>query len=293
MKKCSLLLTLLLILSLLAGCGSSAPAAQVAATTLPVYTFASRILEGTQISCRRLVTEQVSCLHDYALNIDQVKSAEAAQVIVISGAGLEDFLGDLLRQKQIIDASEGLTLLPGKHHHQEDHRQEAHQDHGDPHIWLSPKAAMVMAENICAGLARVYPREKDRMEENLKGLLSDLEALQTYGETQLQDLSCRELITFHDGFAYLADAFQLTILRSIEEEHGSEASARDLSDLIALIREKQLPAIFTEKNGSDAAASVIAAETGVKTYSLTTAMSGDDYFSDMRANIDTLKEALS
>lgn len=44
-------------------------------------------------------------------------------------------------------------------------------------------------------------------------------------KTSLESLSCRELITFHDGFSYFADAFDLTILRAMEEEAGSEASA--------------------------------------------------------------------
>ena len=288
MKKTAVILTLALVLSLFAGCGNAAPQAQVAATTLPVYTFASQILEGTDISVTRLVTEQVSCLHDYTLNTTQVRAAESAQVIVISGAGLEDFLGDLLNGNKIIDASQGLTLLDAKEHHQEGGHDHSH----DPHIWLAPENAMVMAKNICEGLSERYPEKKDLMEKNLEGLLSQLEALQAYGEETLKDLSCREIITFHDGFAYLAQAFDLTILRSIEEEHGSEASAKDLSDLITLVQEKQLPAIFTEANGSDAAASVIAAETGVQVYALTTGMSGDDYFTAMRQNIDTLKEAL-
>ena len=291
MKKVSIVIAACILISLLSGCGASAPQAQVAATTLPVYTFTSRILDGTDITCTRLVTEQVSCLHDYALNIDQVRCSEAAEAVVISGAGLEDFLGDLLEEDKIIDSSRGISLLPGKEHHHEGHEGHDHAP-GDPHIWLSPEAAKVMSQNICEGLSAKYPDQKDRMEENLKALLNELSDLQAYGEEQLKDLSCREIVTFHDGFSYLAQAFDLTILRSIEEEHGSEASAKDLSDLIELVKEHQLPAIFTERNGSDAAASVIASETGVKTFPLTTAMSGDDYFSAMYQNIDTLKEAL-
>ena len=280
MKKFSLLLTLVLVIGLFAGCGQPVPQAQIAATTLPVYDFTQRILEGTELSATRLVTEQVSCLHDYSLNVNQVRASESAETIVISGAGLESFLGDLLKGDKIIDASQGLSLLPGEH------------GEADPHIWLSPENAKTMARNICDGLVARYPQHQTKMEENLTVLLSDLDELQAYGEEALKDLSCRELITFHDGFAYLAQAFDLTILQSIEEEHGSEASAKDLSQLIDLVKSHDLPAIFTEANGSDAAASVIAGETGAKIFQLTTAMSGDDYFSAMRKNIDTLKEAL-
>ena len=83
MKHLSLILALSLLLFALGGCGSPEPAAQIAATTLPVYEFTSRLCEGTGISVTRLVTEEVSCLHDYSLNVRQVKAAEAAQYIVI------------------------------------------------------------------------------------------------------------------------------------------------------------------------------------------------------------------
>ena len=288
MKKCAFVLVFAMILSLLAGCGTGGNSAQVAATTLPVYDFASRLCEGTDITVTRLVTEQVSCLHDYSLNVNQVRASESAQHIIISGAGLEDFLGDILQEDKIIDASAGIQLLESHHHHD---GEEASHEH-DPHIWLSPVTAQAMARNICEGLAGAYPQHRETLEANLVLLLADLEELQTYGEQQLKDLTCRELVTFHDGFAYFADAFDLTILEAIEEEAGSEASAQELTGLIELVKEHKLPAVFTEKNGSASAASVISTETGAKIFSLDMAMSGDSYFDSMYHNIDTLKEAL-
>ena len=108
----------------------------------------------------------------------------------------------------------------------------------------------------------------------------------------LRDLSCRELLTFHDGFAYFAQSFDLEIVKAVEEESGSEASAQTLIELIELVETHHLPAVFTERNGSMAAAHMIAQETGVQVYSLDTAMSGDSYFDAMYHNIVTLKEAL-
>ena len=60
-----------------------------------------------------------------------------------------------------------------------------------------------------------------------------------------------------------------------------------------LVQTHSLPAIFTEANGSTAAASVIRGETGVPYFSLDTAIGGSDYFEALTHNIDTLKEALS
>lgn len=288
MKKTLILLSLLILLSTLGGCGNASPPVQIAATTLPVYEFTARLCQGTGLQVTRLVTESVSCLHDYTLQVSQMRAIESAEVVVISGAGLEEFLEDALDGADtVIDASADIPLLCGDHEEHEGHHHE-----NDPHIWLSPANAKIMVQNIRDGLSRQFPENADAFRENAEPLLAELDALQTYGTTQLSDLRCRELVTFHDGFGYLAQAFDLTILEAVEEESGSEAAASELIELIELTRAHDLPAIFTEVNGSTAAASVIAAETGVKTYPLDMAMASGSYFDAMYRNIDTLKEAL-
>ena len=293
MKKLPIVILLLLILS---GCGTK-PQADIAATTLPVYQFTQRITDGSGLTVARLVTENVSCLHDYTLTVGQMKSIEGADVVVLSGAGLEEFLMDALDSANaVIDSSVNIPLLEGGHHHHHEDaepvQEEAHHHAHDPHIWLSPACAAQQAKNICAGLSAEYPEYAALFEENLSLLLADLRKLEDYGRTQLSWQSHREILTFHDGFGYLADAFGIEIVEAIEEESGAEASAKELIHLIEEVRLHKICAIFVEENSSGSAASIIAAETGVKTGTLSMVMSGDDYFSAMYANIDSLKEAL-
>lgn len=295
MKRTCLILALALVFGLLSGCAGQTEYADIAATTLPVYQFTSLLCQGTGLTVTRLVTENVSCLHDYSLNVRQVKAAEAAQVIVMNGAGLEDFMADILADKHTIDASAGIVLLDSCHSHEDAHHQDQDDHHGheaDAHIWLSPVNAMTMAENICNGLKAEYPQHAALLEENLIALRTQLLDLLDYGNQQLAELSSRDLITFHDGFTYFAHSFDLEILAAVEEESGSEASAQELITLIRLVQEHDLPAIFIEENGSPSAAGVISAETGAGIYTLNMAMSGDDYFAAMYQNIDTIKEAL-
>ncbi len=286
--KMRLLAFVFIITLFMGGCSSQQEPAQITATTMPVYCFTSRLCQGTPIRVSRLVTESVSCLHDYTLQVDQMRSIEEAELVIISGAGLEEFLHDAIQGKETLEAAREMELLEGSH----DHNHSGHVHTEDPHIWLSPENAKLMAHNICHGLIEKYPQYATIFQTNLEALEADLNALQAYGEAALADLSCRELITFHDGFSYLAESFDLTILEAVEEESGSEASAKELICLIELVREHDLPAIFVEANGSTSAATIIAAETGVKIYTLDMAMSGDDYFEAMYSNIDTLKEAL-
>lgn len=287
MKKRFLILILLLIFC--TGCSRQAEA-DVVASTLPVYEFTSILCEDTGVTVSRLVTEAVSCLHDYTLQVSQMRAVESAELVIINGVGLEEFLGDILvNANQVADASEGLELACGEHH---DH-EGGHHHEFDPHIWLSPENAKQMCRNICKELSVLYPNHKAQFETNLSSLLESLDALQAYGQAELKDLKTREIITFHDGFGYFAGSFNLHILKAVEEESGSEASAKELIEIIDLVQTKQLPAIFTEQNGSTSAAQIIAAEAGVKVFALDMAMAGDSYFEAMYHNIRTIKEALA
>ena len=291
MKKLAVFVLIISILAL-CGCGTIPADFDIVATTLPVYDFTSALCTGTDLTVGRLVTESVSCLHDYTLQVWQMRMIEQASVVVISGAGLEDFLEDALSGSQLtIDASSNTHLHSGEHHHEDSH-SHSHSHDLDPHIWLSTENAAVMAQNICSNLSEIYPQYRDVFQANLDPLLQKLNDLQFYGQSQLSDLSSRDLITFHDGFAYFAESFDLRILEAIEEESGSEASAAEIIHLVELVKINQLPAVFTEVSGSDACASIISSETGAKIFTLDMAMSGDSYFDAMYHNIDTVKEAL-
>ena len=285
MKPMRRFLSLLIAMLLLTGCAPNRDVPQVVATTLPVYEFTSILCKNTDIAVHRLITEDVSCLHNYSLQVRQLCALESAQVVIMTGAGFESFVLDVVHEDT------DLILATAQTQHSHNHHQDHH--HGeDPHTWLMPLEAKEMCHRIYEGLCVRYPQHTEALTENLASLEELLDDLQAYGDEQLQSLSCRQLITFHDGFSYLAESFGLEVLCAIEEESGSEASAAQLKELTVLIEENEIPAIFTEKNGSTSAAQIIARETGVGIYSLDMALSGDSYFDAMYHNIDTLKEAL-
>lgn len=274
------------------GCDKQEINSQIAATTQPVYEFTARLCEGTDISVTKIISESVSCPHNYTLQPQQLQKIENAKILVISGVGLEDFLGETLHKTDnIIDASQNISLICPDSGHDHEHGHE-HSHDEDPHIWLSPANAAKMAENICAGLIAAYPEHTEALTENLNSLLKDFQKLSVYAEKELKELSYNRLITFHDGFSYMAQAFNLDIIHAIEEESGSEASAAELKELINLVNQNHLPAIFTESNGSISAAEIISRETNVPIYQLDMAMGERNYFEAMYHNINTLKEAL-
>ena len=226
-----------------------------------------------------------------------------------------------------IDCSVGVALQASSHEHDHDHKEDAkeadehdhkeaepqhHEDEAvtdyashdhehDNHIWMDPLRAGQMMMNLAEGLSQADPVNAETYRSNAQNAQALLAQAKDEITASLAGLSCRDLITFHDGFAYFADTFGLTILRSIEEEAGSEASAHDVVEILEEIEHHQLPAIFTEVNGGTATAEMIQRECGIPIYSLDMMMSGptegevgiQTYLNRIIQNAETIQEAYS
>ena len=277
----------------------------VVCTTYPIYLFASSIAEGAAgVAVERLDTGSSSCLHDYALTMEDMKKLDQADVIAINGAGLEEFLEDALKTStaQVIDCSEGVELLESlSHHHEDGEEDHVGHDHGhwDPHYWMDPENARIMAANLGTGLEHIDPNNGEQYQANTSGLDWELHCCGEDAKAELEGYSYLldpNLITFHDGFQYFAKAFGLNLLASIEEEAGSEASAHEIVEITELVREYNIPVIFTEVNGSDATAKAVARETGCQVFTLTMIM-GDgpdepgDYLDGIAFNVRVIIDA--
>ena len=288
MKKSILfgILTALLVLLVLPFCGTPAvekPRLTVVCATYPIYLFASSLAENVDgVAVERLDTGTASCLHDYTLSMADMKKLERADIIALNGAGLEEFLEDALAASDaaVIDCSLGVELLENLSHHHDGDDHDGH-DHGhwDPHYWMDPANARIMADNLRGGMALTDPEHAGEYEANAV----KTEEILLQVEKDARELMERYLpqgvpglITFHDGFQYFARAFHLPLLASIEEEAGSEASAREIVEITELVKEYDIPVIFTEVNGSDATARAISRETGCRVAQLTMIMDGPD-----------------
>ncbi len=270
-----ILLACCALLAVLPGC-AGAPAEddgaiQVVATTYPVYCFATAVTEGAQgVSVSALVNQSISCLHNYTLTVRDMKLLDRADVIALSGVGLEDFMDDALATSpaERIDCSAGVDLLPSSE--EEEHGESAF----DPHIWMDPLRAAQMVQNLADGMCALDPDQAELYQANAESAVARLEELRDTWAEKLAGRESPQLVTFHDGFSYLADAFGMTILAAIEEDEGSTATARDLAGIADLVREYRLSTIFAEVNGSDTSAQAIARETGAEVRVLSMVMSG-------------------
>jgi ABC-type Zn uptake system ZnuABC Zn-binding protein ZnuA len=164
---------------------------------------------------------------------------------------------------------------------------------------MDPQNAAQMVENLAAGLGEQDPSHAEEYERNAQSAVKRLESWDAQLRQTLAEAgSMGGLITFHDGFQYFAKAYDLKLLAAIEEEAGSEASAREILDISQLVKEYALPVIFTEVNGSDATAKAIARETGCAVAQLSMCMDGPDdrlenYYDALMGNAAAIANGLS
>ena len=301
--KRPILSMLLSVLLLLPGCAQAPSGSSqeegltVLATTYPVYLFARAVAQGVEgVTVERLNTGSVSCLHDYTLSVDDMKKIEGADVIAMNGAGLEDFMDDALAASSaaVIDCSQGVALFENADHIHEEGDGGHDHGHWDPHYWMDPGNAAVMVRNLQEGFALADPDHGDAYARNGEEAAGQLPSFAGDCTQALEGAEGAALITFHDGFHYFAQALGLPLLASIEEEEGSEASAMEINEITQLVKEHQLPVIFTEVNGSDATANAISRETGCQVAQLTMLMDGPEegdlstYLEGVRSNVNTI-----
>lgn len=303
-KRLAALAALLVICLLAGGCAAQEEAGfSVVASFYPMYVLTQNVCAGIEgVSVSSMAEQSVGCLHDYQLQTRDMVTLESASALVICGGGMEQFMDKVFTLREdlpVINASEGIELLPSGEAH--DHEHEEGDDHDgelmNAHVWLDPKLAMVQVQNIADGLAQADPAHARAYQDNAQAYIARLTALDAELAAQLAPLSGSEIITFHEAFAYFAQAYGLVVAGTIEHEAGEEPSTREIAQTCDLVRELGIAALFVEPQYPQRAAETIARETGAVIYTLDPVVTGDgaadSYERIMRQNAATLTEALA
>ena len=284
------LLTLLLILSLPA----AGLADVVAVSFYPIELIALNLCDGLEgVEVRSIAAPGTGCLHDYQLSAGDMRSLAEADVFLINGAGMESYLAhvmEALPELPVVDASAGIELLPSA----------SGETPWNAHIWLSPRNAAQMAENLAGGLCEALPAHAGRIRDNLADFTARMNALDAELRDGLADLPHRDIVTFHEAFPYFAKAYDLNVVAVVALEPDDALSPRQLAALVETVRGAGNPPLFTEPQYTDMAANAVSAETGAAVWELDPCVTGPEsdipltYYEDvMRRNLQTLREALS
>ena len=292
----------------------------VLCTTFPIHLIARNVAQGRAgVDLQLMLPAGMGCPHDYALTPQDMRKLAAADVLVVNGLGLEEFLGAPVRTAnpdiETIDSSAGIQdLLEYAHEHAEaeedhDHEAEADHDHAEhdhghhhhagvnPHLFASPRQAARIALNVAAGLSKADPEGAGVYFRNAQAYADRLNALADEMAALGRALKNNRIVEPHGVFDYLARDMGLEVV-AVLRPHGQEPSAAEMLELVRTLRAKQAGAIFTEPQYPAKVGAALARETGLPTATLDPVATGPDeapldyYETAMRKNVEVLRAVL-
>ena len=278
---------------------------RVLTSFLPMEIFTRNVVGDTPgVTVASMLPASLGCPHDYALTPGDMKKIASADLFVANGFGMEEFLGEPVRRAnpkiRIVETSHGVRPI------REGHDDPAKGTHGpkghddgevNPHTWVSPRNAILQVREIEKALSAARPGNAPAFRRNADAYVARLSALAAEFETAAKTFRRKNIVTFHNVFDYLARDLGLTVVGEIETAPGQEPSAGEIRKLSRTIRERKVPAVFSEPQYSPKLAEALAREAGVPVRVLDPVATGSPtltaYEDAMRRNLATLTEALS
>jgi len=166
----------------------------------------------------------------------------------------------------VCDASKGVTLLPMSETEQDAAVEpDDHHEHGnlDPHFWLSPANACVIAKNVERSLVAVDPAGKAQFAANAAALDKELQALDREIRERLAGVKSRRFLVFHPAWGYFARDYGLEQIAA--EEEGKTLTPRQMARVIDEARRGGIRVVFVAPEFSSAQADAIARDIGGQT----------------------------
>ena len=253
--------TLLLLLTLV-GCDSSGVSPATSATTRspdsrgPISAIATvgmvgdvvRNVGGTHVAVTQIMGAGVDP-HLYKATRDDVQTIMQGDMVFYAGLMLEGKMADTLikvaRSKPVIAVTEKID--PAQLLEPDDFA-----GHYDPHLWMDVAAWSNCVDVVADALAEFDAERAQDYKANAEAYKSELAELHQYGLDAISSIPAdsRVLVTSHDAFNYFGRAYGLEVLGVQGLSTESEAGLQRINELVDLLVEKKVPAVFVESSVS-------------------------------------------
>lgn len=246
MKKLSYLLLIILI-----ACQpkQKETANLVSVSILPQKYFVDQISGGLlQVN---VLVPPGSSPHDYSVLPSQMKALSKSKVWLQVGLlSFEDVwkdkIAEINKNLLLVNCSEGIDPITGSDEHESEGISEhAHNDGFDPHIWLAPADAKILATNTFKALKSIFPEYETDFEINFNQLLSEIDSVSGQIENELDKMPNRSFLIFHPTLGYFARQFHLEQIPL--ELDGKEPSPRHMKEMVDIARAENLHVILIQK----------------------------------------------
>jgi manganese/zinc/iron transport system substrate-binding protein len=226
---------------------AEAPVTVVATTGM--IADAARAVGGDLVAVQALMGPGVDP-HAYRQTRTDIVALTAADLVLWHGlyleAQMEEFLLELAGRQTVVAVGEAVPEA----------KRVAHDDYEgrfDPHVWMDPELWTYVVTAVADSLVAVHPEGEAALRANAEAHLADLERLSAYSDEMLGAVpeTARVLVTAHDAFNYFGAAygFEVVGIQGISTE--SEAGLNRIGELVDMLVERQVGAVFVESSVSD------------------------------------------
>lgn len=251
MKVCRFLCIAATLALTIASSGNLATAEerpQIIATTGMIGDAAAQI-GGNLIEVQTLMGPGVDP-HAYRQTRSDIVAMGQADLVLWNGlfleAQLEDFLLDLAGSRNVVAVAGAVPKdrLLGS---------ENYEDRFDPHLWMDPALWSLVVRNIRDALIDAQPDAADVFRANADAYLARLDALARYASEALASVppDSRVVVSSHDAFKYFGEAYDFEVVGIQGISTESEAGLRRIAELVELLVERDIRAVFVETSVSD------------------------------------------
>jgi len=262
------------------------PELRVLASFLPISLFARNVVgKAPGVTVETMLPPALGCPHDYALTPGDMRKIARADLFLVNGRGMEDFLGaPVLRANPAVRIVETASAVPAL-------------EKPNPHTWVSPRNAILQVRSIEQALSAASPGNAPVFRRNADAYIGRLGALVRESDEAAGRFRNRKVVVFHNVFDYLARDLGLTIVGYIEETPGQEPSAGEVVSLVRRIRDAKAAVLLAEPQYPARLAEMIGKEAGIPVRTLdpvaTGSLSPTAYEEAMRRNLAILSEVLA
>ncbi len=233
----------------------------VATTVAPITSIIANIAAGTPTTVTGLVPEGTNS-HTFEPAPSAAKVVSVADVVFINGLKLEEPTKDLAAANakagsQICEL--GTAILPESEWIY-DFSFPKEGGKPNPHLWTNPPMAKDYARIAKEVLVRRDPANAAKYETNYTAFAAKVQALDDAMVKATASLApeSRQLLTYHDAYAYFAVHYGWKVVGAIQPSSFNEPTAKEVAGLIKQIKEQKVPAIF----GSEVFPSPVLAQIG-------------------------------
>ncbi len=164
---------------------------------------------------------------------------------------------------------------------------------GNPHYWLDPLNAKIIANNIARRLAKISPEDKDYFVQNAVQFSRKIDEKMKEWNQKISPYKGNRIVTYHKSWPYFTRRFGLIVAEHLESKPGIPPSSRHILEVIKKMRADNINVILMEPFYSDKPANLIASKTGAKIIKIANSVGGMKGTDDYISLIDKIIEGLA